>query len=249
MASQLLAAVKNNQGVRELAKNPLLLTLLAAMQQNSITLPRQRADLYSTVAKTLLENRNLDKNLPPLPEAEAMQRLGPVAWQMHAEDNSFLQKDDVVKLIAGIIGQPTNAADLAEAGSYLARVGERSGLFVERTGEFYGFFHRTFEEYFAARHLLRQIELDRAQLPVLAALARQTDDHWREVFLLAVAHKSGEDGTTASQLISTLLDSASAPTNPHDLLLAATCIIESQPATIDLTLQARVATLLLEQYT
>jgi predicted NACHT family NTPase len=68
-------AIQGHKAVQELAENPLLLTLLAVMQQNSIVLPRQRVELYSVVTTTLLENRNIAKNLIPIPEGEAIKRL------------------------------------------------------------------------------------------------------------------------------------------------------------------------------
>ncbi len=207
VAKRLVDAVEKNQGVRELAENPLLLTLLATMQQKGIELPRRRAKLYKVVTETLLEDRNISKGLPQLPEAVAIQRLGPLAYQMHAEGNSFARESDVITFLEQAIGSPqggggTSASIEGEARTYLKRISERGGLFVRRTGDFYGFFHRTFEEYFAARHMLKRIELDRdREIDAFVELARREDDLWREPFLLAVAHKSGEDSSIASQLI------------------------------------------------
>lgn len=52
MESKLIQVVSHHKGVKELAENPLLLTLLAVMQQNSIELPRERVELYKVVTFT-----------------------------------------------------------------------------------------------------------------------------------------------------------------------------------------------------
>ncbi len=75
------------------------------MQQNSITLPRQRVELYSTVTSTLLENRNIAKNLTPIPEAEAVKRLGPLAFKMQDKGNSFALESDVKQSLTDTIAQ------------------------------------------------------------------------------------------------------------------------------------------------
>lgn len=73
---ELRDAIQGSEAVKELAEIPLLLTLLAVMQQNSVSLPRQRVELYSKVTLTLLENRNIAKKLVPIPEKRLFSILG-----------------------------------------------------------------------------------------------------------------------------------------------------------------------------
>ena len=157
---QLRAAIKGHEAVQELAENPLLLTLLAVMQQNSIELPRQRIELYSVVTSTLLENRNIAKNLVPIPEGEAIKRLGPLAYDMQKKD-SFAVESDVITSLKRTIGQAGGTPEeiALEADTFLKRIRERGGLFVQRSGDYFAFLHRTFQEYFAARYVLNEIEL------------------------------------------------------------------------------------------
>ncbi len=132
----------------------------------------------------------------------------------------------------------------------LERVGRRGGLFVKRTGDFYGFFHRTFEEYFAALHILKRIESERdTEIKAFIALVRQRDDLWREPYLLAVALKSREDSTVATQLIRELFQTPQNAKDPlHDLLLATTAIIESETEANDRTSQQEIAAKLIQTY-
>jgi hypothetical protein len=157
---KLTSAIQNHHGIGELVENPFLLTLLAVMQQNNIELPRRRVELYTTTIQILLESRNVIRGLPVIPEAQAVQRLGPVAYQMQATKNSFSTKREVLNSIAKIIedlDHATKEQAQDEASEFLDRVRKRGGIFVLRTGDYYGFFHRTFQEYFAARQILRDI--------------------------------------------------------------------------------------------
>ena len=254
LAGNLSTALRNNQGVRGLAENPLLLTLLAVMQLNSIELPRQRVELYSVVTRTLLENRNIAKGLPQIPEALAIRRLGPLAFRMQETRNSFARQKDVVQALTQAIasegGTPDQVAE--EAGNFLSRIRERGGLFILRTGDYFGFFHRTFQEYFAARYMLNNIKEDPAKgIAELASRARRTDDLWREPFLLAVAYQSNENEKVASDIIRALLpppQNANQEQKEHDLLLAADCLIEAKPLSIESALEKQVAHQLLQIY-
>ncbi len=115
MVKGLKEALAASQGVRDLAENPLLLTLLVVMQQNSIVLPRQRIELYRVVTTTLLENRNIAKKLEPIPELQAIQRLGPLAFEMQSTGNSFVRERDVLSSLVATIAEGTDAEKLQEA--------------------------------------------------------------------------------------------------------------------------------------
>ena len=49
---ELLAAVRGNPGVRSLAANPLLLTILALMKRQGVSLPERRVELYQRYVET-----------------------------------------------------------------------------------------------------------------------------------------------------------------------------------------------------
>ncbi len=58
---RLLAALENNPGIKRLAVNPLMLTILALIQRSGRTLPHRRIELYQVVTRTLLDNWNKEK--------------------------------------------------------------------------------------------------------------------------------------------------------------------------------------------
>lgn len=250
----LQAAFNENPAVKELAENPLLLTLLVVMQQNSIVLPQRRVELYDVVTRTLLENRNLAKEIEPIPPITALKRLGPLAFQMQAENNSFAQERDVMDAMVQIIRDEggTDEAIRREATGFLKRIRERGGLFVQRSGDYFGFMHRTFQEYFAARYILNNIKVDEGHwINELVTRASRLDAVWREPFLLAVAYQSNENEVIANKILSAFLAQVPAeplPQHVTHLLLAACAVIEVRPGTLDTTLEKQIAKQLLAAY-
>ena len=240
-----------HEGVRKLAQYPLLLTLLAVMQHNKIELPKQRVRLYSTVSRTLLESRNAIRGLPTIPEEDVVQRLGPIALRMQEADIKFIRESDVIEeLRKAIRSKGGSQEEIAkEANEFLLRLRHRSGLFVQRSGDLLGFFHGTFQEYFAARALLAQIEHNPEKaIPELVERAKRPNARWREPFLLAVAYQSMVNRTMASRIIEAFLSSSQSSITLDDAVLAADCLIESEPSAFRPELERRIAIELLAQY-
>ena len=83
----LLRATQTNPGVRGLASNPLLLTILALMLRQGVSLPNRRVELYHRYADTLLRTWNLARGLGRAPAreldvVETMKVLAPLALWM-----------------------------------------------------------------------------------------------------------------------------------------------------------------------
>jgi predicted NACHT family NTPase len=62
-ASELKAALKENLGIRRLATNPMLLSIIALVHRSLATLPKERAKLYSECIKILLEQWDISKGV------------------------------------------------------------------------------------------------------------------------------------------------------------------------------------------
>lgn len=237
----IMQAVKNSPGVKRLASNPLMLTILALIHRNGARLPNRRVELYELATKTLLEDWQLARGIPSsaiLEETEAMQILAPLAFWMHSEKTRGVAsegevRDKLTEFLAKRRGVPADDPDLPRAvDDFLRRVREFTGIFVERAPRYYGFMHLTFEEYFAARHMLRL----RKQTAELVHRYRH-QSRWEETILLAIAYLSKDYPEEAAELIRTAVlaegeDAREAGYRPsvyedllhRDLLLAAQCI-------------------------
>ncbi len=237
----ILNSVRGSDGVKRLASNPLMLTILALIHRNGARLPNRRVELYELAAKTLLEDWQLARGIPSgviIQETEAMQILAPLAFWMHSEKPRGVAsegevKDKLTVFLAKRRGVTEDHPDIPQAvDDFLRRVREHTGLFVERAPTYYGFMHLTFEEYFAARYLLRS-RMEAAKL--IHQFRHQP--RWEEVTLLAVGYLSKDYPDEAAELIRTAIISGGENAKEteykssvyedvlhRDLLFAAQCI-------------------------
>ncbi len=191
----LLAAIRSNQGLRRLAANPMLLTILALMKRQNVVLPERRAELYQTYVDTLLWHWNQARSLggKPLADAEpddgrTLKVLAPLALRLHEEAPGGIASEALVRTTLREIFHDLHEEDPAAAAeTFLERVRAQDSLLLDLGGERFRFVHLTFQEYLAAVGLAQKGQQDVA--PMVAALApRLVDPNWREVALLAVGY-------------------------------------------------------------
>ncbi len=191
---ELLRSVHHNRGVRALAANPLLLTILALMKRQGVALPERRVELYQRYVETLLKHWNLARGLdrPPardLDVVETLRVLAPLALFMHeASPGVGLVKRADVRAKLQEIYRARGAADPQVAARRLLEdLRTHAGLLLERGPGQYGFIHLTFQEYLAAIALAQQAQ--EGVLPLVQALRQRLGDgSWREASLLAIGY-------------------------------------------------------------
>ncbi len=191
---ELLKAVHRNPGVRRLAANPLLLTILALMKRQGVTLPDRRVELYQKYVDTLLKQWNLARGLDRSAEreldvVETVRILAPLALWMHEKNPGvgLVKKEDIRRKLEDIYKQRGEDEPEAAAREHLADVREYAGLLLERGPGEYGFIHLTFQEYLAAVAIAQLGQRDVG--PVIDYLTGHVgDDNWHEVTLLTVAY-------------------------------------------------------------
>ncbi len=179
--------------LRKLARNPMLLTLMAIVQTYYGTLPDERVKLYQQCVHTLLlrwqrHKEESGSELPrPLAELGVKQDdlerlLWEIGWEAHShaakrEDAADIPEMDVIRLARKHFG-----GSLEKAEKFITYTEQRAHLLLGRGGvdeRVYAFPHRTFQEYLAACHLAGQRRLGRR-----AAALAATPDQWREVLNL-----------------------------------------------------------------
>ncbi len=192
---ELLDAVQRNPGVRRLAANPLLLTILALMKRQGVTLPERRVQLYDQYVSTLIATWNRARSLSgrapsrDLDDVQTRRLLAPLALWMHrtAPGVGLVHRADLLRRLEDILQEAGESNPTDAARQFLEDVRQFTALLLERGAEEYGFIHLTFEEYLAAVGLALQAEGE--PQPVVEALAPHVGEQaWREVTLLAVAY-------------------------------------------------------------
>ncbi len=202
----LLSTLRSSPGIRRLALNPLMLTILALIQRNGKTLPHRRVDLYRIATRTLLDNWNQDSSRDPLDINFAEQTLRHLAFRLHISDRLLIErnvKDIVRKSMIEFYEHPLTRSDESIVDNFIETIRRTSGVFVETGQGLFSFMHRTFQEYYAAQYLL---------LNKLPDQLRTFAEHhyrsaiWHEPLLLAIADKSQQDKKEASEVIKVIAE-------------------------------------------
>ena len=176
----LIAAVQANQRVKELAINPLMLSIIALVHRYRARLPDKRVDLYSECVDVLLGHWDEAKDMPvKVAPAQALQLLQPLALWMHqqkqGDDQPQAERGEIEPILAEYL--PTIGLQADQAGPLLDSIRDRSGLLVERSLDVFAFQHLTFQEYLTAREMA-------AKGPLEILTQNWNDPYWREVTLL-----------------------------------------------------------------
>lgn len=195
---ELLRAIFSNLSVKRLASNPLLLTILALIKRQGVTLPHRRVELYELYLRTLIaawsQARALDHRPlgPEMDYLETAQVLAPLAlWLRETHPGAGLApRREVENWLAHYYQNewwlaPAEARQRARG--FLAAVHSYSNLLVERGKGTYGFIHLTFEEYLAARGIAQLGELDVGDT-VRVLCEHLADPAWHETILLTVGY-------------------------------------------------------------
>ena len=215
VAERLIAEIYNEvrPAVRELATNPLLVTILATVYWRDGRLPDQRAGVYDRVVENLLRiwlNRE-ECRAHDLKREELLAALEPLAadMQANASGNGLIGMDRIGELVEGPLAhlRDMSPADrrfrpLREA--LLATIRKHVGLLAQQSTGNYSFFHRTFQEFLAARHLLADRQRAAEEIR-----ERLDDPLWREPLLLALGFAMIDPGwgpEARSRLLTELLE-------------------------------------------
>ncbi len=217
-AEELTTAILSHRPLRAIVSNPLMLTILAALHYANATLPCRRVDLYAKFVEVMLEKWGASRRGArpgdllhgiPLEGREfgwllerlalGMQREGSVLrprWWLNDSIQQFFREQMVLE------------GDLVkeQAERVIRYLCARTGLLVERGDGMFGFCHRSFQEYFAARALLLEAEGGRD----IIALLRPYLFHpqWEEVVVHVAASLSAPRATTLLRVILDDLDRA-----------------------------------------
>jgi hypothetical protein len=263
-ARTIKAQLLNNKSLARLASNPLMLTVIALIHRNrKQELPSRRVELYAAATKTLLEYWPRSRGIPTrniVRETEAVRLLGPLAfWMNENKPVGLATSQEVIKQLkrahaaaSGLRTDDQRVEDHVE--DFLRRIVLHSGILLERENERYGFIHPTFQDYFAARELLRR-------RPKSAKRIYRHRHHakWHESIMLAIAYESLYDPEHATHLIRSAILAQGEYARKHgfvpsedetealrDLLLAAGSIGDS--AQVDADLRREVVEQLVRSY-
>lgn len=250
---ELLDATRRNSGVRSLATNPLLLTILAVMKRQGVALPERRVELYQTYIEALLRSWNLVRSLAgrssrDLDLVETLKVLAPLALWMHqiSPGVGLVKEWDLHLELERIYREERGSTDPEkETRRFLEDVREHAALLLDRGGRQYGFIHLTFQEYLAAMALAQKGQQEIA--PVVDELAKHIGEAtWHEVSLLTIGYLGivQKRDEAASAVVEELITRNPGPLG-ESLVVAGKAVIDVGAAGVTPSCRQQVVTTLL----
>lgn len=224
-AWELVREVDRSPSNRELARNPLLLTLLALSHRSGGGLPAHLFDLYHGAVRAILSRQPTSD----LTAGQVEDLLQTVAFALASDGAGVLPQAALEAALLRHLTEPRRGGSAEFVArrtveQFLALTGERTGLLTRRRradgrlGDVFAFRHRAFGDYFAGRELARLWQA--GELPVAEYTRRS---RWRGALALAAPALSEEE---ADRFVRRIL-AARSPFEGllhRDLLLAAGCL-------------------------
>ena len=199
-------ALSERDRIQLLAKNPLLLTIIALIHRYEAYLPRDRHQLYNRAVETLLTNWDANKDLDyqwPLDylKRDAVRRMMErLAYWIHThgssgdvEGGTLIDREELIYQLSDFIAEEGNIKRyqaIEEAKRFLNYIRNRTGLLNEQGQGCYAFVHKTFQEYLCAQEIKYRADEEYDEELILNPIREHLHEpHWEEVLLLLIAQQ------------------------------------------------------------
>jgi predicted NACHT family NTPase len=261
---RLQKAIKESKAIRELAGNPLLLTMMAILNRTQ-ELPRDRSKLYEKASEVLLHqwdfetkegliDPELKKYLYNIDLRDKRDILRLVASAIQAREKglaaNLIYKEELENILTQYLqGTGINKRDANDLTDLIIKqLRYRNFILCSLGGNAFAFVHRTFLEYFCAcefyekfknRGLPDGIPLEDLKTKVFGE--HYSDPVWKEVLCLLMGMLSAEfPKEVAEKLINSLIDMEEKDQEFAHLFLAADCYGELRNQSIYVELSQRL---------
>ncbi|WP_366510700.1 HEAT repeat domain-containing protein [Moorena sp. SIO3F7] len=235
---RLQKAIETSSPIRQLAQNPLLLTMMAILNRNQ-ELPRDRSELYNQSSRLLLHQWDVERALlednrvdpKTIDYKDKQQILAKLADFMQGNQaglaGNLISGEDLERIIKEELKLRDVNDPRAVAKVMINQLRTRNFILCFMGADYYAFVHRTFLEYFCAWEFVRKFEktqeisLEQLQTEVFGKHWR--DEYWHEVLRLITGMI---DSKKAGEVIEYLIAQDGEEDKFVNLFLAADCLSE-----------------------
>ena len=179
---------ENNRGIRDLARNPLLLSITVVAYRETGKIPKRRVDLYEegldALLKTWDQNRMVtrDEFYKNLSIRKKKDLLAKIAFEYFQNGEIFFTKKQLAQNIEDAINDmlPNQDHSTLDGEDIIKAISAHHGILTERAKDIYSFSHLTFQEYYTSKYIA-----DASTVTTIDELCKHiTDVQWQEIFLL-----------------------------------------------------------------
>ncbi len=221
----ILRAYRESASIRQLAGNPMLLTVMAILGKHQ-ELPRERWELYDHAARVLIQYWDANKYLRQLRvdadligEEDKQELLQRLAFRIQGGGTgltgSYIHRDQLQAEFEGYLEErysQTKERAVMISRAMTEQLRERNFILSLYGANIYGFVHRAFLEYFCALAIVHKFEKTREltieQLKNDIYGAHGQDENWREILRLICGMI---DGKWVGEILLHLVNSVNRP--------------------------------------
>jgi predicted NACHT family NTPase len=207
--TSLRATLKEAPELAELARMPLLLTLLALLSdvEHEVILPRRREGIYDRILSLFMGDwdraKGIKRKYTVPDQGDRLMVLGRTALELYGRRRRTFSQQDFVQAYA--VQLPSGMPNTFEAAESSLDELVRDSLLVEQPGGQLAFFHFSIHEYLAAKALAGQVSLQR----FWSAVGDYFRDGWWEEVLVFYAGIKRDITPVISELHRHLIPSTS----------------------------------------
>ena len=184
-----------NSVIHDLAKTPLLLTLICLSFNETLSFSKRRVDLYSEAVDALLKKWDSSRAIVrgdiynKLDLTRKKQLISYIAYQTFIKEQYLIRHNVVTDEIRKFVAKLPYWDKQIEVDSdnILKEIESHHGLIVERAKDIFSFSHLTIHEYFTALYILENVSKDSLNILVDNMVL---DVRWREVMLMCSSSQS-----------------------------------------------------------
>lgn len=234
---RLKRAIQDSSSIRQLAGNPLLLTMMAILNRNQ-ELPKDRSELYNQASRVLLHQWDVERNLieekldpQTIDYKDKQAMLRKIAFHMQNSEKglagNMIHAEDLERILTDYLKNIEIRDSRKIARLLLERLRTRNFILCSLGADYYAFVHRTFLEYFCAAEF---VDLFEKQLTLTIDELKQNlygkhwpDESWHEVLRLIAGMVEAK---FTGKIIESLMEQNGETEEFKNIFLAADCITE-----------------------